>query len=256
MSGSRSSRSRKATGGWTRRASAPRSGRASGHRPGGGEHLGDFQPFRRGTGRRDQEAAGGECPSPRGEHPIAHGIAHAKSSPCVCPDRHSRDGLAGHPCHVTVETRSVNLPAAPERYGHRRDQPPRQLLHRDRHGDLIRFHGAPQHASGLPASGSAHTPERPLFLNAGPMQPPPFLITRAMIPRVLGPDPSRSAPSLRKARIMSTPFDFSIPEDRLLLTQFPRVVRPRNSPRLPHRLTSHRIPQHSGLDERNQRRND
>src|ERR1700722_16920246 len=46
---------------------------------------------------------------------------------------------------------------------------------------------------------------------------------------------------------MITTFDFSIPEARLLLTLFPRVVRTRNSPRLPHRLTSFRIPSGRGL---------
>lgn len=42
-------------------------------------------------------------------------------------------------------------------------------------------------------------------------------------------------------------FDFSIPEARLLLTLFPRVVRTRNSPRISLRLTSHRIPSSRGL---------
>jgi hypothetical protein len=56
-----------------------------------------------------------------------------------------------------------------------------------------------------------------------------------------------STPPSKNRHSMSTTFDFSIPEARLLLTLFPRVVRTRNSPRLPHRLTSLRIPSSLGL---------
>jgi hypothetical protein len=42
-------------------------------------------------------------------------------------------------------------------------------------------------------------------------------------------------------------FDFFIPEERLLLTQFPRVARPRNSPRSPHRVSPPRILPARGL---------
>jgi hypothetical protein len=51
----------------------------------------------------------------------------------------------------------------------------------------------------------------------------------------------------QKPPVTRPPFDFSISEARLLLTQFPRVARPRNSPRLPRRLSPPRILPDRGL---------
>src|SRR5205085_3836615 len=51
-------------------------------------------------------------------------------------------------------------------------------------------------------------------------------------------------------------FDFSIPEARLLLTQFPRDARPRNSPPFSRRFSPPRILSKMALDERSHCAND
>jgi hypothetical protein len=57
----------------------------------------------------------------------------------------------------------------------------------------------------------------------------------------VGPERSRVPRLAQKPSPISPRFDFLIPEDRLVLTQFPRVARPQNSLRLPHRSSHLRI---------------
>jgi hypothetical protein len=54
-------------------------------------------------------------------------------------------------------------------------------------------------------------------------------------------------PTRQKLPAQMPAFDFSIPEDRLLQTQYPRVALPRNSPPLPHRASPLRILPNWGL---------
>ncbi len=165
----------------------------AGHRSGRDEHLRDLPVFLPGACRCNQEAAGRKRTTPRIEDMITRSIAQPKSPPCVGPDRHSGDRLAGHPGHVTLKSRFVNFPLAPERDRHRRDQPPSELFHQDRHGDLTRFHQPSQHASGRPTTGSAHS-GAPII----PQQPAEAISSIPSPPvrhrRVLGLDPDPSAP--------------------------------------------------------------
>ena len=225
MRRSRSSPLAEGAGGWTRSASAPRSAALPGHRPDGVEDLGGARGGRHGRRPPRPGSAGGERRRQADSTRVAIVIAQAKSRARMGPDRHSADRLAGHPRRVTLQRRS-RASARPRRTA---PAPPGSTGpssgHRDRHEYLASPQPTPR-----PRRPSTASPAHQPALRGSLLFRLRHRRATPVIPRSLDP----------AAEAVHAPFDFSIPEARLLLTQFPRVAPPRNSPRLPHSThTSH-----------------
>ena len=178
------------------------------------------------------------------QHLVARRVAQSESPARMGPDRHSSDGLTDHPLGITFKTRDVDLAIPREGHRHRRDQSPLKLFHRDRHANITRIPGSSVVLSGRSAILLSAPCE--VSIISHPVADA-TVSTPAGSSRHADFETHRHRHPAKNQRSMNTTFDFLIPEARLLLTLFPRVVRTRNSPRLPLRLTSLRIPPSRGL---------